>query len=240
MTENERENIVEKIRKMLRLARDKGASEAEAASAMAMAQRLMMRYNIDNVEEKVEQIAIRGDWKNYEVDKKWQQMLLSAVAKLYNCRSIFTRSGAVQFVGKPASVLVCADTLQWVTDQVNDLHKQALKAFRGDGRLTKFQYRDFRLTFKEACALRIWHRVNEIVAASRNEIPAHMALVVIDQALAAADDLMNEANIKKTGKAMKLRRSGFGTGAGYTAGNQIKLQHNVQPAKPTALLGGAK
>ena len=220
-------DIVEKIRKMLRLARDAGATEAEAATAMGMAQRLMLQHNIDNVEEVVEQVAIQGDWHNYEIDKRWQQLLLLAIAKLYNCRSLMNRDGRVQFIGKASNVLVCADTLVWVTEQVNSLHKEALKAFGNGRKLTKYEYRDFRLTFKEACANRIYQRVIEIVAASRNEIPAHMALVVIDQALAAADDIIATMNVK-AGRAMRLRRSGFGTGAGHAAGNQVKLQHSVK------------
>lgn len=221
-------NIVEKIRKLLRLARDKRGNEAEAASAMAAAQRLMLKHNIDSVEEVVEQVAIRGDWHNYEVDKKWQQILMQAVGKLYNCRGLMrTNSAQVQFVGKPSNVLVCADTLEWITEQVNDLHKQALQAFKDGGKLSKFEYRNFRLTFKEACALRIWERVNEIVAAARNEIPSHMALLVIDQALSAADDLINaDTNIKK-GRKIKMR-GGLGSGAGRVAGDQVKIQHGVK------------
>ena len=157
------------------------------------------------------------------------------MAKLFNCRSVMMRQGGkVQFVGKPSNVLIAADTLQWVVEQVGDLHKQALKAFRLDqlarnGEATKdlrerkFESRDFRLTFKEACALRIWQRVNEIVAAARNEIPAHMALVVIDQALAAADDILKTDGVT-AGRSLIMRRSGFGTGAGRAAGNQVKLQ----------------
>ena len=228
-------NIVEKIRKMLRLARDKGATEAEAAAALSMANRLMLQHNIESVEESVEEIAIRGDWRDFEVDKKWQQILVSAVGTLYNCRSLLLGGKRVQFIGKPSNVLVAADTLAWVIEQVDALHKQALRTFREEKelrngeptKLTKFEYRDFRLTFKEACALRIFRRVNEIVAAMRNEIPAHMALVVIDQALAAADDIISGMGIKKPSKGIKLRRSGHGTGAGWAAGDKVQLQHKV-------------
>jgi hypothetical protein len=238
METNGNGNVVEKIRKLLRLARNKGATEAEAATAMGMAQKLMLQHNIDNVEEAVEQIAVRGDWHDAEIDKKWQQILMSAVAKLYNCRAVMmVHTRKVQFVGKPSNVLVCADTLQWVVEQVGELHKQALRTFRQDQlarngeapnlQQRKFESRNFRLNFKEACAHRIWQRVNEIVAAARNEIPAHMALVVIDQALAAADDLLKEDNVK-AGRAMRMRSSGLGTGAGRAAGDQVKLQRTVK------------
>lgn len=234
MTEDQKNGIVEKIRKLLRLARDAGATEAEAATAMAMAQKLMLQHDIDNVEEVVEQLAMRGDWQKMDPNAtKWQRVLAQAVAKLYNCRTMISGSGKymhIQFVGKASHVLVCADTLQWIIEQVNDLHKQALVAFRDKlgGSLSKYHYRDFRHTFKEACAMRIYQRAEEIVAAARNEIPHHMALVVIDQSLAAADDLIQEVCGGRKGRSIKLRKYGYGTGAGHAAGNKVQLQHKVK------------
>ena len=48
---------------------------------------------------------------------------------------------------------------------------------------------------------------------------------MIDQSLAAADDLLKD--IKK-GRALTMRKSGFGTGAGYAAGDHVKLQREVK------------
>ena len=43
---NMEEPIIKRIQKLLRLANDRGATRAEAENAMAMAQRLMTKYNI--------------------------------------------------------------------------------------------------------------------------------------------------------------------------------------------------
>src|SRR5215471_536800 len=193
---NDRETIVERIRKLLRLARDKGASENEAAVAMAKAQKLMLEHDISNVEEKVEEVAVRGDWRDADVDDKWVNLLSQAAAKLYNCRTVkrgMMGKYQVQFVGKPSNVLVAADTFEWLMEQVQALYKQGLRTFKSQmgGSLAQSTRGDFRRSFKEACALRVFHRAGEIVAASRNQIPDHMALVVIDQSLAAADDLIS-------------------------------------------------
>ena len=230
--ENGNGNIVEKIRKLLRLARGRGATEHEAATAMAMAQKLMLQHNIDNIEEITETIAIRGEWNGYELDTKWRKVLVQAVAKLYNCRTLTRGDDAIQFIGKPSNVLVAMDTLAWIDEQVVALYRQGRKAFRNsprfaDQKMSKQEGRDFRLSFCEACALRIWHRVGEIIAKARNEIPEHMALVVIDQALAAADEILAGLGVGK-GRKLMLRRDGFGTGAGRAAGDQIKLQHSVK------------
>jgi Protein of unknown function (DUF2786) len=218
--------IIERIRKLLALARDKAASENEAATALAMAQRLMLEHDIKNVEDAVEVEAIRGGWVNVSRGDKWERVIASSVATMFNCRNVFRTDGAHQFVGKPDNIEVCEVTFIWVCEQVEQLYKVGLSAFRRRmGSLSKADRGDFRKTFKEACAMRIWQRVAEIVAAARNEIPAHRALVVIDQSLAAADELLNDV---KKGRSLSLRRSGFGTGAGHAAGDQVKLQREVK------------
>jgi hypothetical protein len=224
------EATVNRVRKLLRLARNNG-NENEAASALAMAQKIMMEHDIQDVEDAVEQIAVRGEWKSFRVNQKWQQFLSSAVAELYSCRVVISkRTGQVRFYGKQSSILVAADTLDWVNDQVTDLFKQALKAFQktlgGGGRINDHAHTDFRNSFKEACALRVYQRVKEIIARARNEIPGHMSLIVIDQAKAHADDLMKEDSVKM-GRQMKIK-SGFGTGAGRAAGDQVKLKHELR------------
>lgn len=219
------EKVIDKIRKLLAVARDKGATEHEAATALAMAQRLMLEHDVKNVEDHVEVQAVRGEWMNVHFDDKWYRMLAAGVASLFNCRTLFNSLGDVKFVGKPENIEVCQVTLLWVVDQVEELYKEALKSFRARlGKLDKATRGDFRKTFKEACALRVWHRAAEIVAAARGNIPGHMSLVVIDQSLAAADDLIKGA--KKT--ALTVRRSGFGTGAGQLAGDAVKLQREVR------------
>jgi len=223
------EKAIDKIRKLLRLA--KGSSnENEAAVALAAAQRLMLQHDIDNVEEVAEQPAVWGEWMTgVDFKDKWERVLLSAVATLYNCRVIFrTRSGHVRFAGKSENIEACEVTLVWVRDQVNTLYKQALVAFKQrTGGYTKQEYMNFYFSFKEACALRISQRANEIIAAVRNEIPAHKALVVIDQSLAAADDLIKGDSTISKSRELTFRRRGFGTGAGFRAGDHVKLNREI-------------
>ena len=66
-----KENVVDKIRKLLRLARDQGATENEAAVALGMAQRLMMQHNITDVEEERFVEAIKGEWMNVSEATSW-------------------------------------------------------------------------------------------------------------------------------------------------------------------------
>jgi len=83
------EKIHDKIRKLLRLARDKGANENEAANAMAMASQLMLAHNIEHVAEESEEESrvIKGHPMGAGRGDKWETFIASATAKLYNCRS---------------------------------------------------------------------------------------------------------------------------------------------------------
>jgi hypothetical protein len=222
---------IDTIRKLLRLARDKGASEAEAASALAMAQKLMMQHNIEHIDDADPDVnkAVRGEWMHINRDDKWEILVGGAVAKLFTCRHVLIkRGGSHQFVGKPENVRVAEVTFVWVCEQVEELYRLGLRTFKSEtGRLSKETRGNFRRSFKEACARRIYHRVNEIVAHARNEIPEHMALVVVDQSLAQADELLKGTKEMRT----QAFRPGLGSGAGYAAGDNVKLQGNFSPER---------
>ncbi len=228
------ETVMDRIRKLFRLARDKGASEAEAASALAMAQAMMLKYNIDHVDESAEaKSRVRvGPWMNAPYGEKWEITISQACAQLYSARSAqrpFGGKKQVQFIATPENIEACETTYLWVHEQVESLYTTALKLFHEQNRdrLDKHEYTrlrgEFKKTFKEACAMRIYKRAKEIMAISRNEIPESMALVVIDNALAEADELISGY---KKGRSMSFRH-GFGTGAGQSAGNQINLQRGM-------------
>lgn len=224
------ENIVERIRKLLRLARDKGASENEAATALAMAQKLMLQHDISNVEDEVEVKAVwdRNRVVGQGMDEIWHRSVVVSISKMFNCRHVSYGKGkfGYSFVGKPENIEVAELTFLWVCEQVEALYKEGLRTFRNQmGSLSKEVRGNFRSTFKEGCARRIQHRINEIVATARNEIPAHMALVVVDQSLAEADDLLKGVTRMRS---IKWKQPGFGSGAGYNAGSQVKLRQEVK------------
>lgn len=221
------ENIQDKIRKLLRLAKDKGASEHEAATALAMANKLMLQHNIDHIEDEGHDgpNVVSGDAVHFEEKVvKWHIFVAGAVGELYRCR--FTHgSRSITFHGRKINVDMASETLSFVIHQVEALYKEGLKAFRNSlGRLDKETRGEFRQTFKEACALRLFQRAKEIIAQRKNEIPQHMALVVIDDQMKHASDFV-EANFGKS-RTIAIRKSGFGTGAGFAAGSQVRLDKN--------------
>jgi hypothetical protein len=220
------ETITAKIRKLLAIARDKAASEHEAASAMAMASDLMIKYNIDHVEDENAPGVVEGEYMKEKYDHKWQAFLHTSIAELYDCRGL-VRGSYRKFIGRPFNVSAAEETFPFVVEQVEALYKQSLSAFKGKmGRLSKDQRGEFRQTFKEACALRIYRKVKEIKAAQKNAIPDHKALVVVDTMEQELETHFAEKGYS-AGRAITVRRSGFGTGAGFAAADQVNLNRRV-------------
>jgi len=219
------EKIRDRIRKLLRLAKDKGATEAEAANAMAMASRLMLEHNIEHIDDEKEAKAIWGPVMTTPYKEEWHRTIGSSVALLYSCRHVLYGGCFHQFVGKATNVTVCEETFVWACEQVEELYKVGLVAFKDRlGRLSKSQRGNFRATFKDACAQGISLRVREIVEKNMRDIPSWKSLVVIDQALAEASAMVEGLPTRE----LAVRKGGLGTGAGYMASEQVKLQHQMK------------
>lgn len=214
-------NVMDKIRKLFRLANDKGATENERDVALEMAHALMLRHNIKDVEEDRVVEAVLGEWMHVDKDDQWEVVVSIVAATLYSCRSVHTKSGSYQFVGKPENNEAAGETFLFVCAQIEVLYKEALRVY--DGRLNKAGRAELRKTFKYSCALRCLQRAREIVAKSRNDIPSHMALVVIDQSLAAADELIKDVKKSKA----RPQKIGIGSHAGWEAGDRVRLQGTV-------------
>lgn len=230
----------DKIKKLLALGNDKGATEHEAARALEMAHALMLKYNItiepDAPEAGVCESPIRGK----EHDEMWHRMLAGASCYLYSCKNIvwsdrdcdggkyFT---GFKFVGRADSIDAAWQTFEFLVSQVEALYKINLPAG-----MTKSERSDYRRSFKYACANRVAHRIHEMMEAVKKSdakaiaMTGCTALVVVDSIKKQLDDIEQfcKENLKtKTLPAIRSRRIGAGTGAGRVAGEHVKIHKEV-------------
>lgn len=223
------ETIKSRIAKLLRLANDKGASEAEAANAMAKASQLMKEYSISQAEAVDTSQGLKVEWGQYQPahnKQNWCLTVLAAVQQLYDVRYVrTTRTRSYRFAGTPDAIEAAEQTYLWLIDQVNQIYKTHLKAFNGT--MTYEERCDYRESFKAACALRLYQRACEIKANLTRTIPNHKALVVVENKIAEGiQGLFEEAKIK-TGRALKVA-TGRGTRSGFAAGNGVQLQRSAE------------
>ncbi|WP_372400263.1 DUF2786 domain-containing protein [Azospirillum sp. HJ39] len=121
----ERTRRIDRVRKLLAVARDPGATEHEAATALAMAQRLMEDFGISDQEcrarDACENQTERGTRANEP--PKWEDDLAGLIGRAFACDLIFLASGKWAFIG--------IDPLPEVAAYAFDvLHRQLSRARR--------------------------------------------------------------------------------------------------------------
>jgi len=88
MTSSDRDKIIDKIKKCLRLA--KSSNEHEAAAALRQAQKLMRAYGVSDLD--IEHADIREEYVRASAKNspaKWEVALVQVVARAFDCQSFF-------------------------------------------------------------------------------------------------------------------------------------------------------
>ena len=208
-----------RIRRLLALAGN-NPNEHEAASALAKARELMIEYGIEEVGQDEERIqAIKGDWIKGVYKSPWVSVVAGAVCDLYSVRHIIVKKqGLHRFAGQKYQIEFAEETFLHIIDQIEELYKRHLKHYQGE--LSKRARGELRESFKYAAAHKVRIRVREILAKTQL---SGKALVVINTAKQAADDLVSDLPDAKTRVVQ-----GWGTGMGLQAGNQVQIQKGVK------------
>jgi len=216
--------IGDKIRKLLALARDKGASEHEALQALEMATRLMMQHGIE--ERDLNNTTI-GAGSILESTKRYHMICANVAAELCGVIPVFNYDRlSFRFTGRSENIEGAAAMYEFVVQQVELLYKISLP--RG---LSQSERAEFRRTFKEACAMRVYARAQAIINAVSSE--RGNALVVIDhrkQLRSEAEEMIKKAGgTHEKSQAISIKPT-VGAVLGVQAGNSVKLHRGVSNA----------
>jgi hypothetical protein len=216
-------NITDKIRKLLALAADKGASEHEATRAMEVAMRLMAEHNLTHADLDEDKSSVRRGESLHEIDKKWQYIIAQAAGKLYGCVACQTYDGEkFRFIGRADNIDAADITFIFLRDQVEALYKQSLP--RG---MSKQDRSEYRRHFKLYCATRIYERAAKLVGARSDDLTGR-ALVVVESLEQEAMNALNglgASEHKSRGIAVRVTP---GSVAGMIAGEQARLRNEVK------------
>lgn len=138
----QQERVLSRIKKMLNLANDAGASEGERDNALRMAYATMQKHNIDLAT--AEEHALKGgrpeDVKRERVDAHfvshhWARIAAQAIAELFFCEYFYERnsySGKVQhtFVGRADNAITAAEMAAYIAKSIQ---REATQWCGGDG-----------------------------------------------------------------------------------------------------------
>ena len=225
--------ILDKIKKLLAVANDKGATEDEAATAMRLASGMMAKHGIRH-----EDIPATGETPKATRRRSMQQLrpyevdAYQAAGVLYGCDLVMYDRGkaGIEFIGRPMNIEAAEMTAQWLMQQIERFYKEALP--RG---LSVAARAEFRRTFKQACASRIVTRAFKIMADVKRddktamEFSGSTALVVVNHfALLHQENrsVMNEMALRVS--RSRPKKLGSGTIAGWAAGDRVKLRQEIK------------
>lgn len=82
----DREKIIERIKKLLKLAEDEGATQAEATAAALAAQRLITQYDVEEWEVHTEDADPIDGIESKLCPRKWRLYLADAIAPAFRCK----------------------------------------------------------------------------------------------------------------------------------------------------------
>lgn len=165
------EAIVSRIKKLLALSRDGGATEAEAALAAEKAQQIMADHNLSmaTVERSggaSDQGSRRaGDHVVNRTVYRWQRDLMQSIAKLNFCACalVFSRREAgkakifegYELIGREANIVSTRATFEYLVKTIDRLAREEMN-HDGAQLFTKYA-----CSFREGCSDRIVERLGE-------------------------------------------------------------------------------
>ena len=139
MTE-EKESILNRIQKLLKMSTENGASENEAMLAADKAQKLLQEHNLSIADIKDDSQAEPIDSEDTEVDRDlWKGYIRNATAKLYFCKTYTTmkldthykKVKVITFVGRKSNRMVATEMCKYFINTVDRLAAEEFKEVPG-------------------------------------------------------------------------------------------------------------
>lgn len=231
---NEQQKIIDRVRKMMALANNDGASEGERENALRMSYALLAKYNltVDDLQEVEERVHEFLD----SVHAAWSRQIANAIAKLFFCNYYVSHpNGKIRhnFVGKASNAV----TASLISDYVmRSVRREAGRQAAAGGYSNAWK-----LGFCKGAMNNIIRRCKEMRAEQETTPVAGTSLAVID--LYKSEQAVNEAFIRKmlgrdlgTSKGV-MKKATVGFVEGVTYANKINLNAQVGTNKNTLRIG---
>lgn len=233
-------DIIEKIRKLLAVAGDKGASLSEASTAAALAQKLMTRHAINE-----EMLADRSEsFGEAAIDvgpgpmPTWKIVLASGIALVNGAKAAIESNRyhhSVHIYGTPDAIEACSVIFAWLSSEIERLLLATKKTPVG-----LFGSRSFWTSFRMGCASTISQRLMEAQRAEEDAVRGEAAsthagstaLARVETAIQSlhARTARIEKWLEETGPKMKtVSRKTRSCGLGYAAGRAAGANASLRP-----------
>lgn len=218
-----KETVVEKVRKMLALAHDKGATENESQSAMLMAQRLMAKHNIT-----VSDVDVEDDEKEVvhenvtEIQRTiwWKKSLASVIGGNFRCITYTQRYGngksSIVFLGLKEDVEIAKEVFAFAIDSIQHYANKYVRKISNEGYSTSGVRNDFMRGYIQGL-----NKQFEEQKANNQELAL---VLVLDKEVEKARDNMSFRKAQQSkvasARSQKAFSSGFDKGKNFDYGRK--------------------
>lgn len=193
-----REQVIEKVRKCLELA--KSDNEHEAFSAMQFARKLLAKHNLEMSDVEIEIENNSDEVINecvFETKKKGILIIANVVAENFKCKSYYINGSPmrIQFVGKEFDLQIAKEVFTTALISAKKLCKKTIDNMKKNKENTRGAEQDYYIGFSKGLkeALKELEEENESYA-----LALQTPVVVLDY--------MKELNLRK-GKSVKVNGS---------------------------------
>jgi len=242
-------HIVDKVAKLLAMAKDENLSEDVAALYAQKAADILAQHNLSMADlsemEKGGELEER-EWQTMYLDP-WRRRIIRASAMLYFC-DIFIRDwwdeesgrsrAGVVLVGRPHNTYIAREMATYLIDTTMRLAIDYSKVTKSNVRTQ----RGMRLAFERGCGEKLAYRLNvlrqERMAGDRvrnGTNPGNLPALYDDE-LAICKAYLMSLGLKPGGFRGSDLQS-LHSAAGIRAANTISLSHQIKPGQTTHLLG---
>lgn len=225
--------ILDKVRKMLNLANDAGASEGERDNALRMAHALLAKHNLDMSQVDMSgggQGEARGEDHIKVRSKMWMAHVANAVAKLMFCTCYMTKRHdglELTYIGRISNVTTAKEMTDYL---IESIRREGAKFAKGDSRA--------HLSFNKGATARIVDRCTVLrVDAERASQGASTGTSLVLASVYKTELQANQDYLASKGIRLgKVRggRQGVTDATAYAAGSQygnsVSLNRQVKGA----------
>ncbi len=240
--EFDKARVLERVRKMMRLANDAAATDGERDNALRMAHATLAKYNLTMAQADVsdggaKKGEARTDGAFNLREYAWMRTVAQAVGDLFFCSFFFVaykpKHATYCFVGSEANVFTAVEMAQYVLGSIN---REATKRALDAGETARGTYwRDF----CKGAMIRVYRRCQELKNAAASESAPAAEVKTPGTAIVLASVYENERRLNdlyiqetvgklKTRASKQQRPKTEGYAKGYEYGGGIGLNQQVR------------
>jgi hypothetical protein len=227
------DNVIDKIKKLLALA--KSSNPHEAANAAARAAELMFEHKIQAADIEIagqekrpveavgESTLLAGKWREF-----WKGNLAEALSRSMMCR-IYWDGGKLQIIGRRSDIETVSYLFSYL---VLEIERMATETWKERSALVAEHGTKWKNAFRWGAVVAIARRLQEQVAATHTRASTG-ALVLLRK---------DEAEVEEAIKRLKLRKlscTGASSRDGYSQGHRAGREMQISGARG-AIAGSAK